>query len=301
MAPYISGTSIIIAITAIGLSLTGAFNVYVPTRITETLQTFHQQHHDATIRTNKASPLSWTRDFQKQRQNTVLYSWLRDALNDLGFNFFQEKRKFGNQLEDESTSKSLKGIVIRTATRKYDSNHSKPSSSLYTTKKDTQAQITVRPEGVEGDYNHYRTTALSSTPDRAVSILTTDVIDLLKKTGYDKIQVGDLGENIYIDGIDYKFFEVGKRYKFSNSKSKSAESEKGVIIEITERIEPCGNLCKLTFINDENIPPNLRFENCKKFLLWLDQKDGLRGWYAKIIGDGGRVQLGDEIMALAMD
>ena len=89
-------------------------------------------------------------------------------------------------------------------------------------------------------------------------------------------QVGDLGENIYVDGVDYKFFEVGKKYTFSNPSRK--DDKNSVIVEITERIEPCGNLCKLRFIKDGELPAAERLKNCKKFLLFLDQNDGLRGW-----------------------
>ncbi len=266
------------------LSNTRAFNVYNP-RITSGLENFRQQIFDG----NNVKKNYFKRD------SVVLSSWLRDTFKSLGLDFFQEKQRFGNQLQDDEGTTGLTGIVIRTATRKYDAQHSKPSSPLYTTKKDTRAQIMIKPEGVEGDYNHYRTTALSSTPDRAVSILTTDVMQHLENAGYTKVQVGDLGENIYVDGVDYKFFEVGKKYKFSNRSNNDGES---VIVEITERIEPCGNLCKLSFINDEELPPTERFENCKKFLLYLDQRDGIRGWYAKVIGDGGQVQVGNEVALL---
>mmetsp|Transcript_909 Transcript_909/g.1043 ORF Transcript_909/g.1043 Transcript_909/m.1043 type:complete len:84 (-) Transcript_909:24-275(-) len=61
----------------------------------------------------------------------------------------------------------------------------------------------------------------------------------------------------YIDVIDYTFFEVGKRYQFQTKKNDSSdkkkrndsniEEEEGVIVEITERTEPCGNLCKLNY------------------------------------------------------
>ncbi len=163
----------------------------------------------------------------------------------------------------------------------------------------------VGPEGVQGDYNHYRTVALSSTPDRAVSILTTDILKMLKGAGWNSVSEGDLGENIYVDGVDYTFFEVGKRYKFHTKKNNSennsnGKEEEGTIVEITERIEPCGNLCKLPYINDESIPPKDRFEGCKKFLLYLDEKEGLRGWYGKVIGDGGLVKLGDQVSPLAV-
>ena len=279
----------------------GAFNVYGP-RINQDLTNWGEFFPNKNGQQNNE---------QYKRDKVILHSWLKDALNNLGLNFLQEKQKFGNQLNDydDKNEKGIKGTVIRTAAKKFDASNSKPSSPLYTTRKDSQGQIIIRPQGVEGDYNHYRTIALSSTADRAISILTTDVFEQLKNVGYDKIGLGDLGENIYVDGVDYKFFELGKRYKFSkrdaedlssSSNKKVQDGDDGVIVEITERIEPCGNLCKLSFINDEALPPTERFENCKKFLLWLDQKDGLRGWYAKIIGDGGQVQIGDQVVPLVI-
>ena len=75
-----------------------------------------------------------------------------------------------------------------------------------------------------------------------------------------------------------------------------------VIVEITERIEPCGNLCKLPFINNGELYPSPldKVKACQTFLLWLDQLDGLRGWYGKIIGEGGVIRLGDEVSVLAV-
>ena len=74
------------------------------------------------------------------------------------------------------------GTVIRIAGRKYDAASSKPSSRNYTTRKDSQPSATITKEGLNGDYNHYRTAALQSTPDRAISILTTDVMESLRAT-----------------------------------------------------------------------------------------------------------------------
>ena len=168
----------------------------------------------------------------------------------------------------------------------------------------SQMQIVVTPQGVQDDHNHYRTVALESTLDRAVSILTTDVMSLLKQQeggAYSSIQLGDLGENIYVDGIPYTFFQVGQRYQFRSGDDDNSKEEdsSGVVVEITERIEPCGNLCKLPFINDESLPPSERVKKCQSFLLYLDQKDGLRGWYGKIIGDGGTIRIGNSVSALA--
>eukprot|EP00956_Cyclotella_meneghiniana_P028139 scaffold64935_cov31-Cyclotella_meneghiniana.AAC.1 len=123
-------------------------------------------------------------------------------------------------------------------------------------------------------------------------------MDMLRTAGWTDVMEGDLGENIYVDGIDYTFFEVGRRYKFQTKiNNGNAKEEEGVVVEITERIEPCGNLCKLPYINRESLAPKDRFEECKKFLLYLDEKEGLRGWYGKVIG-GGTVKVGDQVSAL---
>jgi len=193
-------------------------------------------------------------------------------------------------------------VVIRTASKPFDATASTPASRSYTTRKESRGVIKLTPAGVDGDYNHYRTVALDRTADRAVSILTTDTLTLLKDAGYPAVQMGDLGENIYVDGVQFGFFEVGKRYRFAtiaadaeggNTKSQ----EGGVIVEITEKVEPCGNLCKLPYINDMQMQPKERLEKCKDFLFWLSQRDGLRGWYGRII-EGGNVKIGDKVSAL---
>lgn len=283
------GTILLVALT---LASTGAFNSQIP-RISEL--GINSKNIIANRDQNNAHGT--------HRKGVILNGWLSDTFKSLGLDIALEKLKYNPQIpkqeEDEST-KSKHGTVIRTAVKAYDKESSVPSSRAYTTRKESRGEIMLGPEGVKGDYNHYRTIALSSTPDRAVSILTTDILKMLKDAGWKSVSDGDLGENIYVDGIDYTFFELGKRYKFQTKSKGSDEKDVGVIVEITERIEPCGNLCKLPYINDESIPPAQRFEGCKKFLLWLDEKDGLRGWYGKIIGDGGLVNIGDRVSALAV-
>lgn len=270
-------------VTVVAIVLAAFSGAFIPSRIEE-----------VGIRSTRSQPSP-----SYHRKGVILNGWLKDTLNSLGFDFEAEKLKFQGifpKFSNDSDPKSKQGKVIRTAVKGYDKEASTPASKLYTTKKESRSDIILKSEGVEGDYNHYRTTALSSTPDRAVSILTTDIVKMLKEAGWPKVGEGDLGENIYVDGIEYTFFEIGKRYKFSSSVSGNEKKiqQDDVIVEITERIEPCGNLCRLNYINDESLPPQERFENCKKFLLWLDEKDGLRGWYAKII-EGGRVKIGDSV------
>jgi MOSC domain-containing protein YiiM len=273
-----------ILFVAITIASTGAFNSHIP-RISElNIQSTKKDH-----------------GYINKREKVILNGWLSDTFQSLGLDIALEKLRFNPQIpqqQDEESTKSKYGTVIRTAVKGYSEEASKPSSRAYTTRKESRGEITIGLDGVHGDYNHYRTIALSSTPDRAVSILTTDILKMLKDAGWKSVNEGDLGENVYVDGIDYTFFEIGKRYSFQTKGS--AEKDEGTVVEITERIEPCGNLCKLPYINDENIPPKERFEGCKKFLLWLDEKEGLRGWYGKIIGEGGAVKLGDQVSALVV-
>lgn len=283
--------------------LVGGFNSYIPRLAEIGIQRLSRnkiQHH------NEVSP---SRQSLKSQM-----SWLSDAFQSLGLDFLTEKLKFQPRVpihQHQNSSNSLKtGTVVRLGVKEYDAEHSTPVSKKYSTKKNPQATILVESHGVQGDYNHYRSTALSSTPDRAISILTTDILKMLKENGWNEVQEGDLGENVYVDA-DYTFFQVGQQYKFYTDVNSSKDNmnvgkskplipqNDGVVIEITEKIEPCGNLCRLPYINDEALEPKQRFENCKRFLLWLDEKDGLRGWYGKVLVEG-KILLGDSVAPLAL-
>ena len=85
-------------------------------------------------------------------------------------------------------------------------------------------QLNVRVDGCEGDYNDYRTKHKKSTNDRAVSIMTTQLIETFNEEGW-PVQSGDLGENITVGG-DITF-EIGKKYQIGTA-----------TIQITEMIDP---------------------------------------------------------------
>ena len=102
---------------------------------------------------------------------------------------------------------------------------------------------------------------------------------------------GDLGENTLVGGVSYDFFRVGQRYKFvpferGDAQELTTTSEKKVILEITEKMEPCANLCKLSYINEESLEPKERIARCQEFIRFLDRYDGYRGWYAKVVQEG---------------
>lgn len=183
------------------------------------------------------------------------------------------------------------GVVTRLAARQFDADSSKPSSRSYTTRKaELSSEAHVTKEGVQGDYNHYRTVALKSTKDRAVSLLTNDVMVALRSEYPNfSFEDGDLGENISVDNVSFDFFRVGEHYKFVTVVAEEKEettSSSVVVVEITEKMDPCANLCKLSYINDESLQPKERISRCKEFLNFLDRYDGYRGWYAKVIQEG---------------
>mmetsp|Transcript_9869 Transcript_9869/g.13907 ORF Transcript_9869/g.13907 Transcript_9869/m.13907 type:complete len:321 (+) Transcript_9869:117-1079(+) len=196
-------------------------------------------------------------------------------------------------LGDEGEEIQFIGRVVRTAARAYMEDGSRPSSRLYTTRKNEFPQVSVDMSGVHGDYNDYRTRAMKGTGDRAISILTSDVMGALRaKSQYEMINDGDLGENICVDDVPFDFFEVGKRYRFSRQRDNVKGG--GVIVEITEPAVPCANLCKLPFINDDKLDPAQRIERCQEFVGRLGSAPGLRGWYAKVI-EGGTIRVEDSV------
>jgi len=224
------------------------------------------------------------------------------SITALNMGFFWATTK-ANSVSTKESPSQRKGKVTRTAARAYQvGGGSIPTSRLYTTRKDSSSSVRVTDEGVMGDYNHYRTVALKSTGDRALSILTEDVNSLIKTidNGFyeKKYREGDLGENVLVDGVDFDFFTIGKTYRFTSQPEGAVASPDDVMIKITEPMEACANLCKLPYINDPSIEqPKEKIARCKLIIEALNQMPGLRGWYAKIIHPG-TIRVGDRLAAI---
>ena len=145
----------------------------------------------------------------------------------------------------------------------------------WTTNKPSVPGFLISSTGCGNDYNFYRTTKIRGDNERAVSILTTDVLGALNGEGW-PVRVGDLGENLFVDGMRYDVFAIGRRFLFG----------KTAILEITEPIAPCAYLCTLPYLT-----PKWR---CADFIRTLDRR---RGWYAKVVATGP-VAVGDAVVAL---
>ena len=200
-----------------------------------------------------------------------------------------------NDLSISQDGQQTVPYISRLAVRSFHPTDSRPSSRNYTTRKSEQESAFVGRNGLDQDYNHYRSIALSNTSDRAVSLVTDDVLEYLQSEGY-PVQPGDMGENVEIRDLAFHELRVGDRFGFFPGKE-TDETLSLVEIEITEPIVACANLCKLSYINDEKLTPTERIERCQTFLEKLDQIPGLRGWYAKVLKEG-IIFKGDRILRL---
>lgn len=130
-------------------------------------------------------------------------------------------------------------------------------------------KLHVNVHGCEGDFNKYRTTHKKSTDDRALSIMTTQLLLTFESEGW-PVSPGDLGENITI--IGNITFEIGEIYSVGS-----------VVLQITENIEPCNNLLHLPYVGRD------------KKAEFINMLKGRRGWYAKVLTEGV-ITPGDKII-----
>ncbi len=121
--------------------------------------------------------------------------------------------------------------------------------------------VYVSSNGLQGDFNRYRTEKKQGNPDTAVMLLPLETLIALHREGW-PVNPGDLGENFTTQGILYDSFSPGKKYEIISSDMQ---------IEITEPCTPCANL---PYVGEEKI---------KEFMKTLL---GRRGWYAKVLHPG---------------
>ncbi len=116
--------------------------------------------------------------------------------------------------------------------------------------------------GIEGDGNIHRSIKDNNNADRAISILTDDVINQLNKEGW-PIKPGHLGENLSLKNIKYKSIQPKQKYLIGTT-----------IIQISFACSPCSTLRLLPYIGKKRI---------KEFTKTLTNR---RGWYARVLQPG---------------
>ena len=130
----------------------------------------------------------------------------------------------------------------------------------------------IKFEGVDGDFNKFRTEKKNSTGTRAVTLFSLEQIEKLKSEGH-AIDVGTTGENITIEGVDWPSLEVGARMMIGEA-----------MIELSEPTAPCSKIGK-SFIDGafSRIDHELEF--------------GWSRWSASVIEEG-LVEIGSQVIIL---
>ena len=130
----------------------------------------------------------------------------------------------------------------------------------------------IKFEGVEGDFNRFRTEKINSIGTRAVTLFSLEQIEKLKSEGH-TIDVGTTGENITVEGVDWPTLEVGTRMMMGEA-----------VIELSEPTAPCSKIGK-SFIDGafSRIDHELEL--------------GWSRWSASVIEEG-QVEIGSQVIIL---
>ena len=130
----------------------------------------------------------------------------------------------------------------------------------------------IKFEGVDGDFNKFRTEKKNSTGTRAVTLFSLEQIEKLKSEGH-AIDVGTTGENITIEGVEWPSLEVGARMMIGEA-----------MIELSEPTAPCSKIGK-SFIDGafSRIDHELEL--------------GWSRWSASVIEEG-EVEVGNQVIIL---
>ena len=128
--------------------------------------------------------------------------------------------------------------------------------------KRTVTQLTITPDGVEGDFNRWRTEKANGDPDQAVLLLNEEVLVALRREGW-PLQAGELGENLTLADLPPDALQPGVQVKVD-----------GVVLEVSKACDPCDVLFTLPYVGKERGPEFLR------------TMLGRRGWYARVVHGG---------------
>jgi MOSC domain-containing protein YiiM len=128
-------------------------------------------------------------------------------------------------------------------------------------------QLSITPDGVEGDFNRWRTEEAGGDPDQAVLLLTEEILTQLRAEGW-PVQPGHLGENVTLADLPPDVLQPGARVHVGE-----------VVLEVSKPCDPCTVLYGLPYVGIERGPAFLRALH------------GRRGWFARVVR-GGTVRIG---------
>jgi sulfite oxidase len=124
------------------------------------------------------------------------------------------------------------------------------------------AELTIGDDGVDGDFNRWRTEKAGGDPDQAVLLLSNETLGELRAEGW-PVQPGELGENLTVAGLAAGALGPGVRLTVGD-----------VELEISKACDPCTILFGLPYVGTERGPAFLR------------ALTGRRGWFARVVRGG---------------
>ena len=122
--------------------------------------------------------------------------------------------------------------------------------------------LTITPEGVQGDFNRWRTETANGDPDQAVLLLSAEILADLQAEDW-PVAAGELGENLTLAGLPPQALQPGTHVHVGE-----------VVLEVTKACDPCTVLYTLPYIGPERGPAFLR------------TLQGRRGWFARVLQGG---------------
>ena len=128
-------------------------------------------------------------------------------------------------------------------------------------------QLTITTDGVEGDFNRWRTEKANGDPDQAVLLLSEEILVALREEGW-PVQAGELGENLTVAGLPLDALQPGVQVKLG-----------GVVLEVSKACDPCTVLYTVPYVGVKRGPEFVR------------TMMGRRGWFARVV-QGGIVREG---------
>ncbi len=126
-------------------------------------------------------------------------------------------------------------------------------------------ELAVTTDGVQGDFNRWRTEEAGRDPDQAVLLLSDEILAQLRADGW-PVQAGELGENLTVAGLPADALQPGVRIRIGQ-----------VVLEVSKACDPCTILFTLPYVTAERGPAFLR------------ALAGRRGWFARVV-DGGTIR-----------
>jgi MOSC domain-containing protein YiiM len=124
------------------------------------------------------------------------------------------------------------------------------------------AELTVAVDGVQGDFNRWRTEVAHGDLDQAVLLLSEEVLLALRAEGW-PVQPGELGENLTVAGIPPDALRPGVPVRLGE-----------VLLEVSKVCDPCTILYTLPYVGVERGPAFLR------------ALTGRRGWFTRVLRGG---------------